>query len=111
MTFTAGGIGQLRLELFRTGEGPGLIAAGMRAKARCIPTVAHIANEERILRKPEAELCFEEAVVHHAGAEVIADEDDALAFSEVYQRELRRSGTAELDQCCNSEYKDKKGSC
>ena len=67
----------------------------MGAKARRIAPVAHIADKERAVGKAELQFCFKMPEVHHTGAQVIADENDAGVFLKMDQGRRR---LAALDQ-------------
>jgi len=74
------------VELFSTGEGPGIRTGGVGAKARGVSFIAHVADEEVFFGKPVVKVSFEGAKLHHAGAEAVSDEDDAGAFFELEGR-------------------------
>ena len=77
------GGGKWRVVFFGTGEGPRGGACGVGAKAGGVALVAEVAYEEVVLRVAALEFGFEMAEVHHAGAEPVAEEDDAGVWVEL----------------------------
>ena len=87
------GCGEGRVEFFGTREGPRIGAGGVGAEAGGVSFIAEVADEEVFFGVLEVEASFESSILHHAGAEPIADEDDAGAFFEFeWCRECRENG-------------------
>ena len=70
------------VEFFSTGKGPGIWAGGMGPEAGGIAFITHVADDEMFLRVEEMEGCLENAVLHHARAEAVAEKDDVVVFAD-----------------------------
>ena len=80
------------------------VAACMGAEAGRVATVAHIADNEVVVRVTYIQFRFEIVVVHHPGTEVIANQGDMRALADLDRHRLVQLKRAECNDCqskCN----------